>query len=519
MAKIAYVTLLLNTDYLPGTLTAVQSLKQTGSKIPVILLISKQNVSKEAYDLIYESCFFDRIIDVDLYLLESRNKFELNDLLKRSDLSLTLTKLNVWRLTDYDRLVYIDSDILVHQNIDNLFEILPDLTSHEIIAASDSGWPDIFNSGLFALKPSNEVFNELLNFYNDNNSFDGADQGLLNEFFNLQSQQMHTNWFRLPFTFNCTLNSNYEYLPALIRFKDSIKVFHFIGSNKPWKNHNLCYDTQYAKLFNNSNDNLFQLWWKAFESIDIGDYTSVEILEISNNLQTKFSSLTLNTPSYKQSVQSHSDVEKHDETITGRHHNEISNPFLSPTKSSESKKSLPFPTFYYKKPENSSDIKDESKLGEAYKMSEGKFDWPENKPVHRPKIVVDKTPEKVQEHLKEKVERAFESHLDKYVHEHPIFPWEKETHKVTRSFENTVKYEPPAYSISVMSTEEDIKNIIGEIKDDNNLVGFSDGEKFEKYLNQVEQISSSSSSIASSPSSSEKSPTVQSPSQSVEPDH
>ncbi|TID29530.1 hypothetical protein CANINC_001925 [Pichia inconspicua] len=507
MTKIAYVTLLLNTDYLPGTLTVVQSLRQTGSTVPIILLVSKKNVSKEAYDLILESCFFERIIDVDSYLLESRNRFELNDLLKRLDLSLTLTKLNVWRLTDYERFVYLDSDIHVYQNIDSLFHILPELSSHDIIAASDSGWPDIFNSGLFALKPSNEVFNELLQFYNDNNSFDGADQGLLNEYFNLQSQKTHANWFRLPFTFNCTLNSNYEYLPAMVRFRDSIKVFHFIGSQKPWKNHNLCYDTQYAKIFNNYNDNLYQLWWKAFESIDIGDYTSIEILEISNNLQTKFSSLTLNTPSYKQrEIEFQGDTkihenEKHKGKCTEIYHdNEISNPFLSPTKP-ESEKTLHFPTFYYKKPSNTAQIKDESKLGEAYRMSEGKVEWPKPKSPILPKIIVQKASDKVQDPIKEKVERAFESHLDKYIHEHPIFPWEKETHIVTRTFENTVKYEPPAYSISVMSTEEDIKKIIGEVKDDRNLVGFSDGETFEKYLNQVEEISSSTASSASLSSS------------------
>ena len=293
MSKYAYVTLLLNSDYLPGVLALAQSISQTGSQLPLILLLSKQNVSPEVYDIIQKSKYFERIINVDPYLLETRNNFELADLLKRSDLSFTFTKLNAWKLTDYDKILYLDSDMLITENIEHLFNIWDKLGVNDIIASSDSGWPDIFNSGLFLIKPSLDMFDKLLDFYRHHDSFDGADQGILNEYFNLQSHITGGNWLRLPFTYNCTLNSNYEYLPAMIRFRDSIKVFHFIGLNKPWKNHNLCYDTSYARIFNGNRDNLFQLWWKTFDSINISGYTPLDILQASGNLQPKVEPLLL----------------------------------------------------------------------------------------------------------------------------------------------------------------------------------------------------------------------------------
>jgi hypothetical protein len=39
---------------------------------------------------------------------------------------------------------------------------------------------------------------------------------------------------RLPFTFNMTANASYGYVPAYQRFKDSIRIVHFIGAHKPW---------------------------------------------------------------------------------------------------------------------------------------------------------------------------------------------------------------------------------------------------------------------------------------------
>lgn len=61
-------------------------------------------------------------------------------------------------------------------------------------------------------------------------SFDGADQGLLNQYYE------HRNWHRLSFTYNCTPNAEYQWEPAYRYYKRDIKAVHFIGKSKPWSN-------------------------------------------------------------------------------------------------------------------------------------------------------------------------------------------------------------------------------------------------------------------------------------------
>ncbi|GMF02494.1 unnamed protein product [Ambrosiozyma monospora] len=288
MAKFAYITLLLNTGYIPGALNLAHSLRKTGSTVPIVLLYSSKNISLELVNTLAGSGYFDQLIPIDApSILESRDTYNLNVLLQRYELSETLTKINLWSLTEFDKLVYLDSDTLIIKPIDHLFDI--ECSESTIVASPDCGWPDLFNSGVFMLKPNDGIYKKLLETYETQSSFDGADQGLLNEFFNLQSEQNRTNWHRLPFVYNCTMNSNYEYLPAFLRFQNDIHVLHFIGTQKPWKSRGLCDSLGFLKanLYNGKSQNVYELWWSLFEEVSIGDLDHITILRKTGNLQPR----------------------------------------------------------------------------------------------------------------------------------------------------------------------------------------------------------------------------------------
>lgn len=106
---------------------------------------------------------------------------------------------------------------------DELFDI-----QDKFAAASDIGWPDFFNSGVMLLKPDMGTYWALHTLATGGISFDGADQGLLNQYYE------HKSWHRLPFTYNCTPSSSYQYEPAYRYHQDSISLVHFIGKQKPW---------------------------------------------------------------------------------------------------------------------------------------------------------------------------------------------------------------------------------------------------------------------------------------------
>lgn len=117
----------------------------------------------------------------------------------RRDLAASLTKLHLFRLTQYDTVIFLDADTLVCRPLTPLFDTVN--PERPFAAAPDSGWPDAFNSGVMVVKPSLETFNDLVKMMNERGSWDGGDQGLLNDYF--------PNWHRLSFTYNVTPSAYY----------------------------------------------------------------------------------------------------------------------------------------------------------------------------------------------------------------------------------------------------------------------------------------------------------------------
>lgn len=89
-------------------------------------------------------------------------------LLTRPELGVTFSKIHAWRLTQYNKCVFLDADTMVLQNVDELFE------REELSAAPDIGWPDCFNSGVFVFEPSLQTFSNLIDLARQRGSFDGV---------------------------------------------------------------------------------------------------------------------------------------------------------------------------------------------------------------------------------------------------------------------------------------------------------------------------------------------------------
>lgn len=257
----AYITLLASESYVPGALTLAKTLKHLETKHDIVVLLDLTSISKESLKLVSEA--FDLVIPInDKKLLAPVEAVASK--LGRKELSITFSKMLLWNL-DYDKLIYLDCDTLPLKLLDHLFEKYDDLVSTEVVASPDIGWPDIFNSGLMIVTPNKTVFDKLIEFSAaSDSSFDGADQGLLNEFFHLQKNG--NTWTRLPFVYNVTPSTNYQYLPALTRFSDEIHLVHFIGAQKPW---------HYKGA---DKDDFQKLWWAKFNSFYTEEATRIQLL-------------------------------------------------------------------------------------------------------------------------------------------------------------------------------------------------------------------------------------------------
>ncbi|CAF1571248.1 unnamed protein product [Rotaria sp. Silwood1] len=252
MSSEAFVTLATNDGYALGALVVAQSLRKVGTQRRLVVMISK-NLS----DLIKRTLetSFDEIVIVEE--MNSHDDEHLH-LLRRPELGVTFTKINCWLLEKYSKCVFLDADVLVLRNIDDLFE------REEFSASPDAGWPDCFNSGVFVYRPSKDTFRKLVQFASQQHaSFDGGDQGLLNSFFsNWRTSDISRH---LPFVYNVTANTFYSYVPAITRFRNDIRVVHFAGALKPWQ---LTYNPQNEQLSGNLDGQhdvqreFLLCWWK-----------------------------------------------------------------------------------------------------------------------------------------------------------------------------------------------------------------------------------------------------------------
>ncbi|KAG6821418.1 hypothetical protein H0H93_014215 [Arthromyces matolae] len=221
----AFVSLVSSDSYLPGALTLAAALKDVHPSPPLspevhfqtVCLVTPETVDVSTIKLLRQA--FDLVIGVETILQTDHTGLVL---LGRLDLKTVLTKLHVFRLTLFSKIIFLDADILPIRPLSHLFTL-----PHEFSASPDVGWPDIFNSGMMVLTPGQDKFNELTELLKSKGSWDGGDQGLLNEW-------RGNNWNRLSFTYNTTPTAAYTYAPAYERFGSQISAIHFIGPNKPW---------------------------------------------------------------------------------------------------------------------------------------------------------------------------------------------------------------------------------------------------------------------------------------------
>jgi hypothetical protein len=132
-SKRVWTTLITNTAYLSGLLTLDYSLKASGSKYPLIALYTDA-FPEEGHRALERRGIPRQRVE---YLLPSVSRDYSND----PRFYDCWSKLTPFSLTQYDRVVQLDSDMLVRRNMDELMELAldaPELggTGNRVFAAS-----------------------------------------------------------------------------------------------------------------------------------------------------------------------------------------------------------------------------------------------------------------------------------------------------------------------------------------------------------------------------------------------
>ena len=156
----------------------------------------------------------------------------------------TFSKLRAWELTEFDKVIFLDADTIALRTLDRFFE------RPSFAAAPDFFFADRFNSGMMVLDPSIEVFRAMMEKLGTAESYDGGDQGFLNDYY--------PDWYAMPVANRLPAGCNmhhfvFQFLhahPILSRrLLDEVYVVHYT-LQKPWLGANL----------SGGSD----IWWHSF---------------------------------------------------------------------------------------------------------------------------------------------------------------------------------------------------------------------------------------------------------------
>ncbi|KAG9013870.1 hypothetical protein FRB94_004251 [Tulasnella sp. JGI-2019a] len=281
----AFVTLITTPSYLPGLLTLYHGMKAVNTKYPIVAMVPPQ-FDPESKRILSRQGIALRVVQPlcpqETYVLDEFDA-------RFTD---TWTKLRVFELVEYDRVVLMDADMTVHKNLDDLMDmdlpeghiaaahvcacnplklkhypsdwipencahtpmVAPDCLSHPPQITPDSPRPySQLNSGLVVLRPSLERFEGIQNYLRtspDVQTFKFPDQDLLSAVFRGQ-------WKPLPYVYN-GMKTHRNIHPNMWRDED-VRCLHYV-IDKPWAPGGKAASSPFASTHS--------MWWAQWEALE-----------------------------------------------------------------------------------------------------------------------------------------------------------------------------------------------------------------------------------------------------------
>lgn len=306
--KYAYTTLITRASYLAGVVILAHTLQKHGSKYPLIVFYTPNLTSTALHVLTLQSKKSNLILQ------------PCEPLLPRTDVQVTLiaerfgdtwTKLRVFDLPAerYTAVCYLDADMAIfNRNMDAIFDHvgdLPDLglaANHACVCNLDgdswapSDWtPEncaytplshpgaltkstqpspgsrptyhLLNSGMFLYRPSAELWERMLHFFNTTDRLSGykfPDQDFLADFF-------QNKWMALGWQWNALKTMRYWH-PAMWR-DDEVVCLHYIV-DKPWAAR---VSTTGAAGYKGNDGETHSWWWQELADWEVAREDDPEV--------------------------------------------------------------------------------------------------------------------------------------------------------------------------------------------------------------------------------------------------
>lgn len=274
-AKGAYVTFLAGSgEYWKGVVGLAKGLRSVKSAYPLVVAVLRDVPEDHRCTLVDHGCVVREIEPV--CPPESQTQFS------RAYYVVNYSKLRIWEFVEYERMVYLDADILVIDNIDHLF----DLEAGSLYAVKSCfcektwshtpqykigycqqcpervAWPEHdlgvppppphFNAGMFVHEPSLATAKALLDLLLVTDPTPFAEQDILNMFFG-------DVWKPIPPAYNLMVHMLWRHPENVIEL-DKIKVVHYCAAgSKPWM-----FTGEEANMDRKDINMLVNKWWDIY---------------------------------------------------------------------------------------------------------------------------------------------------------------------------------------------------------------------------------------------------------------
>lgn len=232
-----YSTLITKDDYLLGALTLHKSLMITKPRYDLLVVLTK-NVSTACKRALDRTGIKTLTLDLDFAVAEKAKAINARSGLNHwND---TFNKLLVFELIQYEKIVFLDSDMMILQNLDHLFE-RPHMSAVAADRLTDGHehWIGL-NSGLMVVEPESGLAASIMSHVSalEDKKECFGDQSLLHEHY--PDWPKHSE-LHLDQKYNVFFSSVERYVRRHgynVNWKSpddkTIAVVHFVGPKKPW---------------------------------------------------------------------------------------------------------------------------------------------------------------------------------------------------------------------------------------------------------------------------------------------
>ncbi|XP_057439180.1 galactinol synthase 2-like [Lotus japonicus] len=272
LQKRAYVTFLAgNGDYVKGVVGLAKGLRKVKSAYPLVVAVLPDVPEEHREILESQGCIVREIEPV--YPPENQTQFAM------AYYVINYSKLRIWEFVEYSKMIYLDGDIQVFENIDHLFD-LPDGYFYAVMdcfcektwshtpqykigycqqCPEKVQWPKelgeppslYFNAGMFVFEPSIETYHDLLKTVRVTTPTSFAEQDFLNMYFK-------DIYKPIPLVYNLVLAMLWRH-PENVDL-DNVKVVHYCAAgSKPWR-----YTGKEDNMQRDDIKMLVQKWWNIY---------------------------------------------------------------------------------------------------------------------------------------------------------------------------------------------------------------------------------------------------------------